>query len=217
MAPLEKRLVILLDWCRSYRIVADIGSGQGRLARALAHQGHRVLATEKTVSGWQELVQYTKTFEQIDPILGDGLKPLLAMDVAIDVAVVAGMGPRAIERIVQQDSQFRRIPAFIVQPMQGLFRMRRYLKNESWFVRQADLVQEHGKLYGMWWIERNADNGAGLFSEWFPSEFLDSPLYPQLIRSRLAQLNQSLRHHTAQCPMWDDWQRERNALLTTLR
>ncbi len=217
MAPLEKRLAKLWDWCQPYPVVADIGAGQGRLARALANEGHRVFATEKTVKGWHELRQYTRNFDGIVPLLGDGLEPILDSDVVVDVAVVAGMGPKVIERILQQDASSHRVRAFMVQPMQGLFVLRRYLKTAAWFVRRADLVHERGRLYGMWWVVRNCDENSSPFSEWIPTEFLGSPRWPELIRQRIHDLDQKLRYQDARNELADEWQQERHSLLGMLR
>ena len=217
MAPLEKRLTKLFEWCQSYQVVADIGSGQGRLARALARHGHHVFATEKTLVGWQELVQYTRNFDNIVPLRGDGLEPLSALDIAMDIIVVAGMGPKTIEHILRQNAPSRRILTFIVQPMQGLFVLRRYLQAESWFVRRAELVQERGRLYGMWWIEKNRNESVSPLSEWLPTEFLGSSLYPLLIQDRLAQLDWKLQHQNRTNRMFCEWQDERNSLLSMLR
>ncbi|WP_053960970.1 tRNA (adenine(22)-N(1))-methyltransferase TrmK [Sulfobacillus thermosulfidooxidans] len=211
MAPLEKRLMVIRDWCKPFTVVADVGAGQGRLARALAEQGQQVYATEKTLKGWQELTSYTRPFfPRITPVLGDGIIPLLSLSTSIDVAVIAGMGPRTIQHILRQDSENLTIQSFIIQPMQGLFPLRRYLLENRWSISRAELVKEHDKIYGMWLVQRVAkgeiDEHSPFF--WIPQEFQHSPLFPCLIRQRLAQLNQSIDHADKDDPKLQAWQRE---------
>ncbi|OLZ10515.1 tRNA (adenine(22)-N(1))-methyltransferase TrmK [Sulfobacillus thermosulfidooxidans] len=215
MAPLEKRLAIIRDWCKSFAVVADVGAGQGRLARALAEQGQQVYATEKTLKGWQELTSYTRSFfPRITPVLGDGIVPLLALPTSIDVAVIAGMGPRTIQHILRQDYESRAIPAFIVQPMQGLFLLRRYLLENNWFIQRAELVKEHGKIYGMWLVQRAAHNDRDDRSPffWVPKEFQHNPLFQSLVKARVIQLNQYIDHASLDTPQLEAWQREKQYL-----
>ncbi len=147
---------------------------------------------------------------------GDGLKPLLQFRIAVDAAVIAGMGPRSIQQILQHD-EMQMISTFIVQPMQGLFLLRRFLLQNSWSIMDADLVEEQGRLYGMWMIRRSPQTGVDPRWLWFPKEFQSSAWFTRLVAERLAYLQRNLQYWNVNSPEYYNWQREREHLTGVTR
>ncbi len=98
------------------RSVADIGTGDGKLAAWLARRGHRVVATENK-AGPREVAR-----RLLDPLglecrLGEGLAPIAPGE--IEVAVIAGMGGRTIGRILAASPEVvARLQALVLQPVQ---------------------------------------------------------------------------------------------------
>jgi len=101
--------------------VADVGTGDGHLAAWLAAGGRRVLATENK-SGPRAVAARVLDPLGIECRLGDGLQPILPGEVK--VAVLAGLGGRAIFRILQTaPAVVVGLDALILQPMQHLAEM----------------------------------------------------------------------------------------------
>ena len=96
--------------------VADIGTGDGKLAAWLAAAGHRVIATENKPGPQVEASRLLRPLG-IECRLGDGLEPIRPGEV--DVAVVAGMGGRSIGRILAASpAVVASLEALVLQPVQ---------------------------------------------------------------------------------------------------
>ena len=96
--------------------VADIGTGDGRLAAWLAERGHRVVATEKGPGPWAVARRF------LDPLgiecrLGEGLQPIQPGE--FEIAVIAGMGGRSIARILAASpGVVGALAGLVLQPIQ---------------------------------------------------------------------------------------------------
>jgi tRNA (adenine22-N1)-methyltransferase len=98
------------------RSVADVGTGDGKLAAWLAAAGHRLIATENKPGPRLEALRILEPLG-IECRLGDGLEPLLPGEV--EVAVIAGMGGRTIGRILAGSPEVvAALEALVLQPMQ---------------------------------------------------------------------------------------------------
>jgi tRNA (adenine22-N1)-methyltransferase len=98
------------------RSVADIGTGDGRLAAWLAAAGHRVIATENKPGPRNEALRLLGPLG-IECRLGEGLEAIAPREV--EVAVIAGMGGRTIGRILAASPDVvAGLEALILQPVQ---------------------------------------------------------------------------------------------------
>ena len=96
--------------------MADIGTGDGKLAAWLFRAGHRVIATENKPGPRLEALRLLEPLG-IECRLGDGLQSLLPGEV--EVAVIAGMGGRTIGRILAASPEVATsLQALILQPVQ---------------------------------------------------------------------------------------------------
>ncbi len=96
--------------------VADIGTGDGRLAAWLAAAGQRVIATENKPGPRAQALRLLGPLG-IECRLGAGLEPVKPGEV--QVAVIAGMGGRTILRILAASPEVvRSLEALVLQPMQ---------------------------------------------------------------------------------------------------
>ena len=115
-AGLPRRLLPVAQLVPAGRSVADVGTGDGKLAAWLAAAGHRVIATENKPGPRVEALRLLGPLG-IECRLGDGLEPLLPGEV--EVAVIAGMGGRTIGRILAGSPEVvAALEALVLQPMQ---------------------------------------------------------------------------------------------------
>lgn len=202
---LEARLALIKEWCRPFRVIADIGAGYGHLAKALAREHHRVYAIEYPRGAYLDLLQGIEGCLGITPLQGDGLTPL--GDRPIDVAVIAGMGPNSIRHIMQR----RYSLPFIIQPMQGIFRVHRQLVEDGWSIQKAQLIDQGGRLYATWLVGQSGIDGQN--KRLVPDEFCQDPLFPRLVEQRIRELQKRLTASvTPPGASWDEELQQLKAL-----
>jgi tRNA (adenine22-N1)-methyltransferase len=98
------------------RSVADVGTGDGKLAAWLFAAGHRVIATENKPGPRLEALRLLGPLG-IECRLGEGLEPILPGEV--EVVVIAGLGGGSIQRILAGSPDVvASLEALILQPMQ---------------------------------------------------------------------------------------------------
>lgn len=182
ISRLEPRLQAIVEWCQSYRRIADIGAHAGHLAMALARQGHEVYATEVTPRGYQVLAG-SVAGTGVVPCLGDGLDAL--NQAPVDGIVIAGMGYGTILHILDHAPlPYRPLP-YIVQPMQGALRLRQALQARGFGWRRANVVEDRHRYYPLWEIVRGQGH---MWEGEIPEELAVSPLYPAYLRQELARI-----------------------------
>ena len=94
--------------------MADIGAGDGQLARHLAGRGLHVVATERRPASFARL---RAAVPRLDCRLGEGLEVLRPGEV--DGAVLAGMGGHGIVRILEAaPAVSRALEWLVLQPQQ---------------------------------------------------------------------------------------------------
>lgn len=179
--------------CQPYARIADVGAGQGRLSRRLAQNGAVVYATERTPRGVRELQDYLSG-TSITVLAGDGLGPLVGQD-PFDAVVMAGMGSVVIQHILEQRQQLPYHPRFVIQVVQGMIAIHRYLRRAEALLYDTRLVQDRGRIYASWVVSfpsgdltsRDWD-GRGLLQE-----FRDDPLWRSLCGHETAIRRDTLR------------------------
>ncbi len=205
---------LIKEWCEPFNHIADIGAGQGRLARALLGRPERVVyATEHHLPGYQELRACTPQSGSLHCLLGDGLEAVHIQ--LVDMTVIAGMGPHTIEKIL---SQHYLVPQsqFIVQPMHGLFTFHHFLSAGPWDIQRAALTKEHGRIYGTWQLRvSDSKRGHPTTSHAWPEEFRGDPLYTAVLTLRVEELAIRLKGtaHTLSDVRRQSWLAETAALL----
>ena len=142
------------------RTVADIGSGHGALAAALAERGLRVIATEKTSRSFAALQRDVERAAMraglaIETRRGDGLAALRPGEV--DTVVIAGLGGRSMLQILESAPW---LPGrLVLQPMQDPHMVSAWLETRGWSREEARIAQG-GRWYLGWLVEvPTADRG----------------------------------------------------------
>ena len=146
---LSPRLRAVLDLVPATTSAADIGSGHGRLAAALAGRGMRVVATERTPASFALLrADLARGAAGVEARLGDGLGALANGEV--EVAVIAGLGGRGIQRILDRAPW---LPGCLVlQPMQDAHLLAAWLDARHW-CRSEERIAERGRWYLGWRVD----------------------------------------------------------------
>jgi tRNA (adenine22-N1)-methyltransferase len=129
--------------------VADIGSGHGALAAALAARGQRVLATERTAGRVESLQQdLARRGIPVATRRGEGIAALRPGEV--ETAVIAGLGGRNLVAILEASSW---LPHWLVlQPMQDADIVEGWIEARRWSSVAAEAV-ERGRRYRAWRVE----------------------------------------------------------------
>ena len=148
---IDARLLAVADLVSDGAYLADVGTDhaylpiylaeQGKLSGAVASDIHKgpLESAEKNIkeAGFSNL---------ISTVLTDGLQGLEPYPVT-DV-VIAGMGGLMIKGILEKASSFKaKSPKFILQPMQHIPDLRRYLVENGFSIQKETQATADGKFY----------------------------------------------------------------------
>jgi tRNA (adenine22-N1)-methyltransferase len=171
--------------------LADIGSDHGLLPRALLRSGRVAfaLATEKTAE-LAARVDSRATASGIARGLavraGDGFSALRPED-AIDTVVVAGLGGRAIARILAGalgiDAATR---VLVLQPRSKPAELRAFLSTNGWRLEAESLTVERGRRHLTLKASRGGDGGLYRHASLSRADLLEAG--PLLVRERPPEL-----------------------------
>ena len=139
----EPRLRAVAEMVAPGSTVADVGSGDGRLARMLASRGCTVIATEKT-RGQTRRLTTAISGTTVRVVEGFGLRPL--RDLCLDVVVISGLGSRNIARILE-DAPAALPWSLLLQPMQDPEALAHALRRLNRGVGRARLVRSRSRIY----------------------------------------------------------------------
>lgn len=131
----------ILSLITTVESIADIGSDHGYVAKALVDQkkAEKVYVTDVAEG---PLSRARKNLEgyPVEFYLMDGL---LGFEKELSSCIVAGMGGELISRIISQRKDlFLAMEYFMVQPMQHLDALRRFLYDEGFYIEEEVLVYE---------------------------------------------------------------------------
>ncbi|ATW28901.1 hypothetical protein DCMF_25475 [Candidatus Formimonas warabiya] len=132
-------------------VVADIGTDHGYLPAYLVMNGISpgaiaADAAEQPLAAAAQLIDLLGIHRKVDTRLGDGLQVLAPGEA--ETVCMAGMGSTTMINILEQAphvlTQVRRL---ILQPMQGIPRMRIWLAKHGWRIIDEELVFEENTFY----------------------------------------------------------------------
>lgn len=122
---------------------ADVGAGDGQLARHLAASGVRVIATERLPKPFARL---QSALPGLDCRQGEGLEALRPGEV--EGAVVAGMGGLRIVRILEGSPEVaHRLRWLVLQPQQHGDRLLGWLGPAGYAVSSRTEAAQAGRSY----------------------------------------------------------------------
>ena len=145
---IDSRIKAVENFVRAGSRVADIGADHGYLSIELAKSGRavKIIATEKNIGPFEALIKNILGFNQIETRLGDGLKILTAGEV--DTICIAGMGGALIQKILDESPEVvQSARQLIIQPMNGVKKIRTWLAENNWAIADEDLAEAAGIIY----------------------------------------------------------------------
>jgi tRNA (adenine22-N1)-methyltransferase len=127
--------------------VADVGAGDGQLARHLSARGRRVVATERVAGAFERLQAASPG---LDCRLGDGLSVLAPAEV--ECVVLAGMGGRTIARVLRASMRsspglVAALRCLVLQPQQRAGDLIAWLREAGFRTLSRAETSERGRSY----------------------------------------------------------------------
>lgn len=182
---IDSRIKAIENFVRAGSRVADIGADHGYLSIELVKSGRavKVIATEKNIGPFEALSKNISGFNQIEVRLGDGLTILTAGEV--DTICIAGMGGTLIQKILDDAPEVvQSARQLILQPMNGVKKIRTWLAENNWVIADEDLAEAGGIIYEIICAEKNPAPKA------FKRDA--SPLKEKFLRQRIEKLQRVL-------------------------
>lgn len=148
---MDDRIKTMLNFVREGSKVADIGADHGYLSIELAKskRATKVIATEKNIHPFEALsknILEAGVGNLVEVRLGDGLKVLSAGEV--DTICIAGMGGALIAKILDESPEaVKSARRLILQPMNGIKKIRQWLAANDWLIFDEDLAESGGIIY----------------------------------------------------------------------
>jgi tRNA (adenine22-N1)-methyltransferase len=125
------------------RAVADIGAGDGQLARDLTARGVRVVASERSPGPFRRL---SAGNPGLDCRMGEGLEVLGPSEV--EGAILAGMGGWKIARILSASPDaVRKLDWLVLQPQQNPSQLADWLAGAGFRTLAVETAAERGRCY----------------------------------------------------------------------
>jgi tRNA (adenine22-N1)-methyltransferase len=123
--------------------LADVGAGDGQLARELTARGRRVVATERGPGPFERL---RAASPGLDCRMGEGLDVLSPAEV--EGVVLAGMGGHTIARILSASpAVVRELGWLVLQPQQHASRLADWLTGAGFRTLAVGQAAERGRCY----------------------------------------------------------------------
>ncbi len=179
---LSRRMEALSALVPSGCQLADVGCDHGYLPIFLCQTGriNKALAMDirkGPLARAEENIKKAGLTAQIKTRLSDGLKELRSGEA--NAVLLAGMGGHLIVGILSQSSLLEEIQALILQPQSDVALVRRWLRENGYFIVEEDMVLEDGKYYPMLRAERRQNQPSS--SE---TEQLQDAFGPLLLRNK---------------------------------
>ncbi|WP_139904084.1 tRNA (adenine(22)-N(1))-methyltransferase [Clostridium thermarum] len=148
---ISDRLMKIANMVHRCNSMADIGTDHGYIPIFLVKKGicDTAIASDINKGPVQKAEKNVKLYGLEDKIqcrLGGGLKTIVPGEV--DTAVIAGMGGHLIISILEESAEVaQKMQALILQPVQHVEILRKYLYENGYEILSEDLCFDEGKYY----------------------------------------------------------------------
>lgn len=148
---IDSRIKSIMNFVRVGSFVADIGADHAYLSIELAknHIATKIIATEKNIHPFNAAnnnIHAAGLQNLIEMRLGDGLQVLNVGEV--DTICIAGMGGSLIQKILDDSPEIvHSARNLIIQPMNGVKKIRKWLADNNWTIIDEDLAESAGIIY----------------------------------------------------------------------
>lgn len=162
---LSKRLQLLADVISKYKqgsILADIGSDHGYLPCYLIEKKVLTCAyacdiNQGPINSAKETIKQYGLQEQVFPLLGSGLNPIL--DRQVDMISIAGMGAYLISEILEENREYlRNVKVLFLQANANNDHLRKYLFANDWIIIDEQMVKDAGHIYEVMVVSSRANS-----------------------------------------------------------
>lgn len=146
------RLTALAGMLPGADVIADIGSDHGLLCAHLLLNGtcKKAIAVDVSPSAAEKAARLAGSLGLVGRLIprqGDGLLALAPGEAG--AAVIAGMGGRLIASIIQAAPQIAESIPLVLQPMQQIGDLRKFLRENGFCVLEERMVRENGRIFEM--------------------------------------------------------------------
>ena len=187
---LSQRLRWIADAIPFHAVVADVGCDHGKLAVFLLLRGNpRVFAVDISRSSLEKAVRLAQNYDvdaKLYPRVSDGLRNW--QDLLPNVVVIAGLSGKTIANILQDSREIvSQCDQILVQPMQGVPFLRKWLAEKDWPVVQEALIQEEGRYFFIFRIVPGSNGHIQQKEDYTLSDYLlaqNDPVYYQWLVDR---------------------------------
>lgn len=186
---MDSRMQAVMNFVREGSRVVDVGADHGYLSIELIRSGRasKVIATEKNIHPLEAAIKNISA-AGLDGVikarLGDGLQVLTAGEV--DTICIAGMGGALITKILDDAPEVvQSARSLILQPMNGVKKIRTWLAENGWTIIDEDLAESAGIIYEIICADKTFKP-----SKIFKRE--SSPLLPKFTTQRIEKLQRVL-------------------------
>lgn len=179
------RLKTIASYVPMQSRIADIGSDHALLPVYLVNhkQVPYAVAGELNSGPYQAALSQVKQAgleQHIHVRQGDGLSVINAGEV--DTVIIAGMGGKLIVEILEEGKEkLEGVAQLVLQPNVGEEQVRRWLRQNGWFLQNETILEEDGHIYEILFSQKNPD-----------SDLLNEQLYQTTRHPCGSWLNESL-------------------------
>ena len=156
---MNARLNAIINFVRQGNRVADIGTDHAYLPIQLVRSGKSffVVATDKNsgpIQAAKKNISAAGLEKNIEVRQGDGLKILKSGEV--ETICISGMGGTLIAEILSASPEiFQSASQLILQPMNAVDELKKFLRKNNWFIIDEDLAEDGGIIYEIICAEKN--------------------------------------------------------------
>ncbi|MDK8282086.1 MAG: class I SAM-dependent methyltransferase [Peptoniphilus lacrimalis] len=149
MIKLSKRLRAIVNFCDKNKIIADIGTDHGFVPNFLYEEdiNRKIIATDISLNSLNKAIEFTElrgNKGKIEHIVCNGLEKIPP----VDQIIIAGMGGILISKILDRDfEKARQAEKLILQPMQQLDYLRKFLYDKGFKILDEKIVFEDNKFF----------------------------------------------------------------------
>lgn len=131
--------------------VADVGTDHGFVPIWLIKNGisPKVLAMDVRVGPLDRAKEHIAEYglsDYIETRRSDGVEKLQKNEV--DTVIIAGMGGQLMTKILREGQDIlKTVQELILSPHTDADKVRRYLKESNWYIKEEKMLQDEGKYY----------------------------------------------------------------------
>lgn len=125
--------------------VYDVGADHGELERLLADKCPKIMAVENKIGPYSRLVKSVANFQNVTPIMADGLKMLTK---EYSTVVLAGLGAINIVNILKRDfTKLEHVQHLVIDAHRDLPLLRKSINQMGYIIDKESIVFEKGIYY----------------------------------------------------------------------